>query len=86
MTGPLHIVNAYPAALPFLVLPAEGPQAVGSGRWTLALAATYGNTFKRDPFILYPDLDVLIDAEVLKLSLSAALGLGRGLSAARVCP
>ena len=30
--------------------------------------------------MLYPDLDVLIDAEVLKLSLSAALGLAGGLT------
>jgi hypothetical protein len=26
VTGPLRVDNAYPAILPFLVLPAEGPQ------------------------------------------------------------
>jgi hypothetical protein len=72
--------NAYPAILPFLVLPAEGPQNLDPRSLALNLAATYGNDFHWDPMVLYPDLDVLIDAEVLKLSLSAAWGLARGLS------
>ena len=80
VTGPLRVDNAYPAILPFLVLPAEGPQNLDPRRLALSLAASYGNGFHYDPEVLYPDLDVLIDAEVLELSLSAAWGLARGLS------
>jgi len=80
VTGPLRVDNAYPAILPFLVLPAEGPQNLAPRRLALSLATTYGNSFHWDPMVLYPDLDLLIDAEVLKLSLSAAWGLGQGLS------
>jgi len=81
LTGPLRVVNAYPPLLPFLLLPAESPEALAPGRLAFTLAATYGNAFHWDPEILYPDLDLLIDAEVLKLSLSASLGLTRGLTA-----
>jgi hypothetical protein len=80
LTGPLRVINAYPLILPFLVLPAEGPQALGPGCLALTVGAAYGNAFHWDPMVLYPDLDVLIDAEVLKLSLSAALGLAGGLT------
>ena len=80
ITGPLRVVNAYPLILPFLVLPAEGPEALDPGRLALSVGAAYGNAFHWDPMVLYPDLDVLIDAEVLKLSLSAALGLAGGFS------
>lgn len=78
LTGPLRVVNAYPLILPFLVLPAEGPEALDPGRLALGATVAYGNAFHWDPMVLYPDLDVLIDAEVLKLSLSAALGLAGG--------
>jgi hypothetical protein len=81
LTGPVRVVNAYPPILPFLVLPAEGPEARAPGQLALSVSAAYGNAFHWDPQILYPDLDVLIDAEVLKLSLCASLGLGRGLTA-----
>ncbi len=80
LTGPLRVDNAYPPALPFLVLPAEGPQNLQPRGLALGLAATYGNGFHWDPQILYPDLEVLIDAEVLKLSLSASWVPVRGLS------
>ena len=80
VTGPLRVDNAYPPILPFLVLPAEAPQNLEPRRLALGLAASYGNVFHWDPEVLYPGLDVLIDAEVLKLSLSAAWGLARGLS------
>ncbi len=80
VTGPLSVDNAYPAILPFLVLPAEDPQDLGRRGLALKLAATYGNCFHWDPEVLYPGLEVLIDAEVLKLSLSAAWSPTRGLS------
>ena len=80
ITGPLRVVNAYPLILPFLVLPAEGPEALDPGRLALGATVAYGNAFHWDPMVLYPDLDVLIDAEMLKLSLSAALGLAGGLT------
>jgi hypothetical protein len=80
VTGPLRVDNAYPAILPFLVVPAEGPGDLGPRRFELSLAASYGNAFNWDPMVRYPDLEVLIDAEVLKLTLSAAWGLGRGFS------
>jgi hypothetical protein len=76
--GPLGVVNAYPLILPFLVLPAEGPQGLDPGRLALSATATYGNAFHWDPEVLYQGLDIWIDAEVLKLSLSAARGLARG--------
>jgi hypothetical protein len=80
LTGPLRVINAYPLILPFLVLPAEGPGGLDPGRLALSATAAYGNAFHWDPEMLYPELDVLIDAEVLKLSLSAALGLAGGLT------
>lgn len=80
IAGPLRVDNAYPAILPFLALPAEGPENPGPRRLALGLSATYGNAFHWDPMLRYPDLDLLIDAEVLKLSLSADWGLARSLS------
>ncbi len=80
LSGPLRVDNAYPPILPFLVLPAEAPQGIGPGKLVLTGAATYGNTFHWDPSVLYTDLDVLIDAEVLKLSLAADYGLLPGLA------
>jgi hypothetical protein len=80
VTGPLRVDTAYPPSLPFLALPAEGPQSLEPRRLALGLSATYANGFHWDPQVLYPDLEVLIDAEVLRLSLSAAWAPARGLS------
>ena len=62
------MVNAYPLILPFLVLPAEGPEALAPGRLALGATVAYGNAFIGYR-VLYPPPDplyVLIDAEVLK--------------------
>ncbi len=80
LRGPLRVDNAYPLLLPFLAPPAEGPRTLEPREVELELAASYGNSFHWDPQVLYPDLEVLIDLEVLKLSLSAAWGLAPGLS------
>jgi hypothetical protein len=74
------VVNAYPLILPFPMLPAESPRGPQPGELELSIEATYGNSFHWDPEVLYRGLEVLIDAELLELSLSAAWGLARGLS------
>lgn len=79
-TGPLRVDNAYLAILPFLVVPAEAPADPGLRQVALSLAATYGNGFHWDPMVLYPDLEVLMDAELLKLTVSAAWAPARNLS------
>jgi hypothetical protein len=80
VTGPLRVDNAYLPILPFLVVPAEAPGDLKPRQVALSLAASYGNGFHWDPMVLYPDLDVLIDAEVLKVTMSAAWAPARGFS------
>jgi hypothetical protein len=80
LQGPLRVDNAYPPLLPFLALPAEGPRSLEPRELELDLALNYGNSFHWDPQVLYPDLDLLIDMEVWRLSLCAAWGLAPGLS------
>jgi len=82
VTGPLRVDNAYLAILPFLVVPAEAPAGPEPRQVALSLAATYGNGFHWDPEVLYPDLEVLIDAELLKLTVSGAWAPTRCLSVA----
>ena len=82
VSGPLGAQDAYPLILPFLALPPEAPWSLQPGRFSLSWAATYGNVFHKDSMVVYPDLEVLIDAEVLEMRVEAAYGIARGLEVA----
>ncbi len=84
VSGPLRVENPYPPILPFLLPPAEAPSRLPPGGATLTWAATYGNAFHWDPGMPYEDLSVLIDGEMVKLTVDAdcrpAAGLAVGAS------
>ncbi len=78
--GPLRTVNAYPVLLPFIALSAEPASALPPGRFEITTRTVYGNSFHWDPFVLYPDLYVRLDMEVMRLSLDIDYGLPAGLT------
>jgi hypothetical protein len=78
-SGPLYAENLYPPLLPFLAAPADAPGEPGKRGFELSLAASYGNDFHWDPKSSYPELEVLLDAELLRFSMSASWAPARGL-------
>jgi hypothetical protein len=84
--GPLISGSAFPPLQPFLNLPPESSRAPEPGVWTWSLGILYGNVSHYDPFILYDDLYVKIDGEILKLGFGLETGLPGGFGLAASIP